>query len=354
MINLDHNATTPTLVSVQKAMLECPQGNSHSVHKLGRDAKLAEKKAETILLEHLGNPCGRIVWTSSGSEANRIALEGLCASRANSLITSNIEHKSIDSVCYKYGRSINCLTIGLVPIEYFGASQYSYPQPKVGSLMLVNNETGIIQDVKNICNYAPCLTLHTDAVQALGKMHINPDDLNVDLISLSAHKIGGPKGIGALWVRDEVDIDIPYLGTSNTPAIVGFGKAIEELGDIDNRKSLLEANSNIFFQELIQNTVSVSWFCRESELIPGTMSLQFDGVNGVELAMLLESEGIIVSTGAACNDKDYSKVLTASGLTEREARSTIRVSLSISHTEQELKEAAKTVARISKELSNGS
>lgn len=351
MINLDYNATAPTLPEVQRAMLQCPQGNSNSWHQLGRAAKLAEQKAESILMDHLGNPGGRIIWTSSGSHANSLAIHGLCKT-STSLITSTIEHKSIDDIYWEYGFKID-LAFGIMAIKRYILNN-AIRLPSVVSIMLVNNETGMENILPSMKTIYPYMIFHTDAVQALGKMDVNPDALNVDVMSFSAHKIGGPKGMGALWVRDGIDINVPYLGTPNTPGIVGFGKAIEELGSIDTRRSLLGANSEIFFQELIQNKTTVLWFGKGSPIVPGTMSLQFPGINGVELAMILESEGVIVSTGAACGSKDYSKVLIGSGLSKKQALSTIRVSLSVFHTETELKEAAKIVAKISKELKNGS
>lgn len=353
MINLDYNATTPLLPVVRKAMEECPQGNSHSPHMLGVKAKLAEKKAEKQVKTLLGTTSGRIIWTSSGTQANQLAIQGICEDRRGYLVTTGIEHKSIEDIWRRYGNAVWPRRSGLVYRK--DMNRYVCNFTRLISMMLVNNETGMMQPVAKMKPQFPNVLVHTDAIQALGKMNVWVDTLGVDLVSISAHKIGGPKGVGALWVRDGVEIEVPYLGTANTPAIVGFGVAAEQIHNMPNRRSLYRENCQIFFREIIRAGASPIW--RGSgdldRLIPGTMSLYFQGIDAEDLMMELSTKGIMVSTGSACGG-GRSYVLERMDLTEEEVKGTVRISLGLLYEEGELSEAAKVVAETAKELGHGS
>jgi cysteine desulfurase len=353
MINLDYNATTPLLPVVREAMECVPQGNSHSAHMAGIKAKLAEKKAEEQVKHLLGTSKGRIVWTSSGSEANRLTIQGLCKYRWGDLVTTGIEHKSIDDLWRAYGNAVWPRQSGLVYHKDF--ERYVGDHVKLVSMMLVNNETGLLMPVDKLKLKFPNTLIHTDAVQALGKMNVHVDTLGVDLVSLSAHKIGGPKGIGALWIKDGVDINLPYLGTANTPGIVGFGVAAEQVHNMPNRRALYRENCNIFFRELIRQGAAPLWrgVGDLARLAPGTMSLYFKGVDADELMMCLSTEGVMISTGSACGG-GRSHVLERMGLSDEEIDSTVRISPGMIYGEGELAEAAGIVARVAKELGHGS
>jgi len=224
--------------------------------------------------------------------------------------------------------------------------------------MMVNNETGIRYNIKQIANKAHKnnALFHTDAVQALGKLEIDVEELECDLITLSAHKIYGPKGIGCLWIKDGIDINIPYLGTPNVPAIVGFGEAVKKL-DWKEYSKELEDKENHFVSELIRFKVDFKYKSKllsKYSYIPGLMSIEFPNISNIDLMIELESKGIMISLGSACSKgKVSSRVLKNMGFSEEKIQSSVRISLGKHCSINDLTEAAYIIAETIKELKHG-
>lgn len=307
MVYLDAAATAPILPEVRRAIAPYLNRYFHNphvpYHQESRNISKIIRETEELLKSHINGHNGEIVWTSSGSMANYFATTGICIAMPN-------EHKSVNAYSYidsyKYLNSIknkNC---------------------KVAQL-LVNNETGKI--------YEPsCLKqlgfdrLHVDAVQALGKMKIDVQQLQCDSLALSGHKIGALKGIGALWIKDESQkINIPYLGTPNVPGIVSFNAALKSI-NIDEDANWLSILEKMFWEQLNRllgqnpNIFLNQYF---TDKIPGILSIWVKNVNAGELIFALDDEDIQISNGAACGK---SNVLKNLGLTEKQQDETIRVS----------------------------
>ena len=360
-IYLDNASTTRVTDEVLSEMLPAfgeTFGNANSLHCFGRNAQSLVDKARDRVANAINAERGEIYFTSGGTESNNWALFGLAmANRAkgNHIITSSIEHHSVLDSCKKLeemGFEVTYLPVdsqGLVNIA--DLLHYINQNTILVSVMASNNEVGTIQNLKTIATitHEKNVLFHTDAVQAIGNFKIDVKDIGIDAMSMSGHKIHGPKGVGALYLKKGVKIDnIIYGGeqergkrggTLNVPAIVGFGKAMEITSNnyiIDCKK--LKSLRDYFVSRVMEEIPNVVQNGHIHQRVSGMVSLSFLGVNGEALSNLLDLKGIAVSTGSACSigSREPSHVLMAMGLSPEQAQSTVRFSFATDNTREEI------------------
>jgi len=346
-IYLDNNATTKLSDGVKKAMTDALDlfGNASSMHSSGREASRAVEKAREKIADLIGAKSSEIIFTGSGSEANNMILNSF-----DNIITSNIEHPSIIEVAKK--KSAVFLPVnknGLINVSQIKSIQEKLSKPNtLFSIMYANNETGTIQDIQKITKEVKKtgVLVHTDAVQALGKIPIDVNELGVDYMTLSAHKIHGPKGVGALYVRDGSPVSAlicgghqensKRAGTINTLGIVGFSKATEEV-NLDKykkistlRNELLNQITNKIHDIVINTNIEKS--------IPNTLNISFLSAEGESILLALDSKGIETSTGSACASAstEPSHVLMAIHGDSEIAHGSIRFSLGDDTTKKDI------------------
>ena len=360
-IYLDYCATTPIHPNVRNAMmrvLDADFGNPSSLHWVGEDARGLMDQAREDVAQGLRCRSEEIIFTSGATEADNLALFGtlsLFPSEEAHLITSAIEHHAVLHAARQLERDGYPITI--LPVDGRGVvnpddvRKAIRPQTKLISVMFVNNEVGAIQPITEIGKIAreKNILFHTDAVQAVGLFDVNVDELAVDLLSLSAHKIYGPKGVGALYVRSEVELS-PMIfggpqerslraGTENVPGIVGLGKAMnlvrehraEERARLTGLRKYLVDGLQALGSEVIVNGA-------EETTAPHIVSVSFAGADAEMLQIRLNNDGIAVSLGSACNSKSIepSHVLTAMHLPAEQIESTLRISLGMPTTKEEI------------------
>ena len=352
-VYLDHNATTPVDSRVREAMqpyLEGAFGNPSAAHALGREAKAALETARETVAEILGTgDKDELVFVSSGTEADNLALAGVAFAnqqRGRHIITTAVEHSAVLETCaalQKWGFSVTYLPVdGQGMFDLDELRRAIQPDTVVVSVMHANNETGILfplGEVGAILREREIL-FHTDAVQSFGKVPLHVRHLNIDLLSISAHKIYGPKGCGALFVRRGVRLQ-PVLrgggqergrraGTENIPAIVGLGEAarlmVLEMGAEEQRLRQLRDR---FESAVLAHVGGVRVNGQRSPRLVHTSNLSFDGIEGQTLVAALDLEGIAVSGGSACHvgSLQPSHVLRAMGLSREQMEGSIRFSL---------------------------
>jgi cysteine desulfurase NifS len=367
-IYLDHNATTPLDNGVKQTLIEFMEcyGNPSSIYVSGKEAHQAIETARRSVALLINSTARRVTFTGGGSEANNLAIKGVAFANTNGknhLITTVIEHPSVLSTCRwleERGFEVTYLPVdtqGMVSPHDLKAA--ITPKTCLISIMMANNETGTLQPIPELAAIAKerGICFHTDGVQAAGKVPIDVGELGVDLLTMSAHKLHGPKGIGALFVRKGVELS-PLIsgggqekglraGTENVMGIVGFGKAaelaIEHLPDMNHVKEIrdrLERGIHELIPEAKMNGHS-------NQRLPNTLSMTFPGMRGESLVLALDQKGIAVSSGSACHAgmPEPSHVLLAIGLSEEEAHCALRFSLGrentvddIEHTLSSLKE----------------
>jgi cysteine desulfurase len=342
---LDHNATTPLDPRVLEAMLPYLRehyGNASSVHTEGRLARQAVEQAREQVAALVAAHPSQVIFTSGGTEANNLALKGVSLAEPQiRLAVSAVEHASVLAPAKRLGGEI-------LPVDEQGRLQMAALEAGLAkglglvSVMLVNNETGVIEELDAIAQRTRehGAILHTDAVQAAGKIAIDISALGVQLLSLSAHKIYGPKGIGALVVDKAVSFE-PLLdggghergrraGTLDVPAIVGFGKAAElAVQELESRNWGMQALRERLEQALTSATPGVEFFSRQAPRVSNTCFFSVPGIDGEALLLALDEQGYAVSSGSACDSKNSgpSHVLTAMGIEAATARGAIRVGL---------------------------
>jgi cysteine desulfurase len=347
----DHNATTPVAPEVLETLVTClgqVYGNASSIHHFGQAAKQRLEGARRQLASLIHASPAELVFTSGGTEADNLALLG---SRAAHIVTSAIEHPAVLATCAQLGRQGTPVTVlevgagGLVnPDDVRRALR---PDTGLVSIMHANNELGVVQPIAEIARITrgAGVPLHSDGVQALGKIPVDVEALGVDLYSMSGHKLYAPKGVGALYVRKGTRLAaIAYgghherdrrAGTENVPGIVAFGAAADLASN-----SLAEESARLgALRDRLENNVldrisgsgvnGARW-----NRTPNTSNLYFDGIDGEALVIALDLRGFAVSTGSACSSGAVtpSHVLTAIGLSAGRARSSLRFSLGRSNT----------------------
>lgn len=355
MIYFDHNATTPLDERVLEAMLPFLSsfyGNPSSLYRIGRISRSALESAREQVAALVGAMPGQVVFTSGGTEANNLAFQAV--TNGSRIIISRIEHPSITEPALRLqrrGHPLEWLGVdenGLVDSACF--EQIGSKRSGFASIMLANNETGVIQDVSRWAERLreQNVLVHTDAVQAAGKIPVAFDTLNVQFMSISGHKINGPKGCGALIFEKDRAIDPMLLGggqekglragTENVAALVGFGKAAElALAEIDQRRGKwLRLRRQL--EQGLRELSGVVVFSQAVDRLPNTVQFGIDGVDGEMLQMQLDKKAIAVSSGSACasGGGEPSSVLTALGVAPELAKSAIRVSLGQANTEAEV------------------
>ncbi|SHE59402.1 cysteine desulfurase family protein [Schwartzia succinivorans] len=361
-VYLDYAATTPTdskvLTAMQPFFTEC-FGNPSSVYSFGRQTKQAVLKARGEIAELLGASSEEIFFTSGGSESDNWALLGIAAANAEKghhVITSEIEHHAVlHTVDYMRSQGFD---VTVLPVDRYGFVSADSLRNALRddtvlvSIMMANNEVGTIQPVAELSEIAHArgVLFHTDAVQAAGHIPIDVHALGVDALSLSGHKLYGPKGIGALYVRKGVDIK-PLVygggqerglrgGTENVPGIVGLGAAsvmaLHEMDDENRRLASLRDEFISCAAEAIEGC-HLNGASGEGRL-PGNINLRFDGISSESLLIRLDIAGFAVSAGSACSAGavEPSHVLTAMGLSEAEAKSSVRITIGRYTTKKEL------------------
>lgn len=351
MIYLDNNATTPIDPAVAEKMSDFIKenfGNPSSLYPIGRQVKEMVTEARETLAKALGAGRTEIVFTGSGTEADNFAIRGVLDAlpEKNEFITSVIEHPAvIQTANYLEKKGIK---VTYVPVDKYGTVDLQFlkeavtPQTAIISIMHANNEIGTIQPIEEISRIAKekGILLHTDAVQSFSKIDVNVNKLGVDLLSISGHKIYGPKGVGALYIRKGTHI-MPLIygghqeremraGTENTAGIIGLGEAvrvIKERGDRDKKR--IEKLAEKLKKGIEDNVPKVKFNGHEKERIKGTLNFAFYGLEAEAILLALATKGIYVSTGSACSEgaEDDSHVLDAIGLKPEVARSCIRFSL---------------------------
>lgn len=350
MVYLDHNATTPMDERVLEAMLPFMRGsfgNPSSIHAMGREARSALDTAREQVAQLVSAHPSQVFFTSGGTEANNSALKGVAFRHPQGRIAiSAVEHASVQSpaaALLRHGWSVDNASVdGQGRCSPQALQQAIGDDTRIASVMWANNETGAVQplhELADICRERGVL-FHTDAVQAAGKLELDFAASGAHLMSLSAHKLYGPKGIGALIVDKAVDME-PLLhgggqekgrrgGTENLAAIVGFGKAAElaaiELAE--RRRHLLQLRDE-FENRLLQALPDATVFSRDAERLPNTSFISIPGLEGQTLIMALDQQGIAVSSGSACGSEhtEPSAVLKAMGVENDRALGAIRISL---------------------------
>lgn len=367
MIYFDHNATTPIDDRVLEAMLPFLKtfyGNPSSLYRLGRIASSAIDASREQLAALLGVQPDQIIFTSGGTEANNLALATLAPNAG--LAVSAIEHPSISEPAQnlKYlGHQLTLLDVdtnGLVTPE--AIDQVIRLKPDLVSIMLANNETGIVQNIPHYADRlkAEGIKVHTDAVQALGKIPVDFNRLGAHMMSLSSHKIYGPKGSGALVFEKSLEIKPILLGggqeqglragTENVAAIVGFGMAAQLA-----KAELAERHAHLLkLRQLLEHGLSaipgLTIFAEQAERLPNTVQIGIQGFDGEMLLMQLDQKGIAISSGSACASgmREPSPVLVAMGIDPAQAKSAIRISLGKANTEAEIIEFIKQLTSLIK------
>lgn len=352
MLYLDHNATTPIVSKkVKHAIKTAPWNNPNSFSTQSLDALSIIKTAEDRVRQTIGAVGGTVYWVQSGSMANYLAINAPIWTKSDLFFSSPTDHKSI--VKHPKKQLMFAVdTVGKIRAEHFNVIMPD--EVNLATCTYVNNETGVIQPIEYVRDIYHNAHLHVDCVQALGKIDINVKKMGADSITLSSHKIYGPKGIACLWVKEGIDLQIPYLGTPPTELIAGFSAALLELHPAHYCAELEIKEThflNILHKELIHGLDFIHNIPAKTR-VPGTLSIQFSNIDADLLVIALDSIGLHASTGSACNAKDSipSHVLTSIGLTEQQAASTVRFSFGKLINPDESITAAKLVAKTYKEL----
>ena len=366
-VYLDNNATTPVLPEVFRAMAPWfgdHFGNASSAHGPGREALAAVKNARESVGRLLGCRATEVVFTSGGTEGDNMAIFG-SVSPGDHVVISAIEHSAVTQSCLALER-MGSETTRVPPgptgqIDPEDVRRALRPNTRLISIMLANNETGVIQRVEEIGTLAAAarIRFHTDAVQAAGKTAISVAKLGCDLLTISGHKLHGPKGIGALYVRRGTSLrPLSYggrqengrrPGTENIPGIVGLGRAcelaVDHLGGgsaarVAALRDRLEAGA-------VSRIARTGINGNRAPRVPNTTNMYFDGVPGDALVAALDEQGIAVSRGAACHsgDGEPSSVLMAMGLSGERSRSSIRFSLGCQTVDDDISRVLETLPR---------
>ncbi len=370
VVYLDNNATTPVDPEVRDAMLphlDARFGNPSSIHRQGTDERAAVEAARRKVAQLLRCTARRVVFTGGGSEADNLAIKGIARQRPGAhFITSAIEHPAVLQTCRaleREGYGLTVLPVGadgrVDPASLAAALR---PDTALVSVMLANNETGVIQPIAELAAIARAagVLFHTDAVQAFGKVDVDVDALGVDMLSVSAHKVHGPKGVGALYVRKGVELT-PLVhggghewglraGTENVPGIVGFGQACSLaqrrlLGSEPARLAALRDRLEAGVFALLPGARVLG---DPSHRLPNTSALSLPGIRGESLVMLLDRRGVRFSSGSACKagHPDPSHALLAMGLTEEQAHCAVRFSLGAGLSDEDIDHALRSLAEV--------
>ncbi len=373
MIYLDNAASTQIHDDVLEAMLPYLKeqyGNPSSIHRYGRLANKAIEKARKQIAMLINADPSEILFTSGGTESNNTALYGIAAKKPHSqIITSSIEHDAILEPCKKLAK--DGFDVIYLPVDNHGVVNLSILKNSLSdntclvSVMFGNNEMGTIEPIAQIaqlCNERN-IPFHTDAVQAVGKITIDVKKLGVDLLSISSHKINGPKGIGALYIRKGIDL-IPIIlgggqehglrsGTENVANIVGFGKACElaKLHLSENISHMKKLRDNLV-ATILREIPGVALNGHTENRLPNNAHFTFLGVAGEDLIIKLDEYGICASTGSACSvhTQKASHVLQAMGFSHEQITGSLRLTLGLFNNQQQIDETVNILKKVTVEL----
>ena len=373
MIYLDNAASTKIHDDVLDSMipyLKEQYGNPSSIHRYGRLTRKAIEKARKQIAFLINADPSEILITSGGTESNNTALNGIAMKKPSShIITSSIEHDAILEPCKKLSK--NGFDVDYVSVDNFGMVDPANIENKITektsivSITFGNNEVGTIQPISKIakiCN-SHNVVFHTDAVQAIGKIPIDVKELGVDLLSISSHKLYGPKGIGALYIKNGIDIDPVILGggqedglrsgTENVANIVGFGKACEIAKErfVENTSHMNKLRTSLI--EKIHNEIpKVTLNGHPQSRLPNNTHFTFLGINGEDLIIKLDEYGIAASTGSACsvNTQKASHVLESMGFSLEQITGSLRLTVGIFNDEKEITQTVDVLKKIIQEL----
>lgn len=360
MVYLDNNATTPLDPAVAEKMSQFLKehfGNPSSLYPIGRAVKDIVNEARETIAKAIGASRSEIIFTGSGTESDNFAIRGVLDAmlQKNEIIISAIEHPAVlRTANYLEQKGIK---VTYVPVDKYGTIDVDFlkgavtPRTAIISIMHANNELGTIQPIEKVSKIAEekGVLMHTDAVQTFGKIDVNVKDLEVDLLSISAHKIYGPKGVGALYIKKGTKIS-PLIygghqeremraGTENTIGIVGFGEAVrvmKEKGYKDKKR--IEKLAGRLIKGIEEHIPKVKFNGHPKNRIKGTLNFSFLGLEAEAVLLALATKDIYVSTGSACSEgaEEVSHVLSAIGLRPEVARSSIRMSLGRFNTEEDI------------------
>ena len=374
-IYLDHAATTPVSKAVLEAMLPFFNesfGNASSVYGTGREARKAVETARRQVAAAIGAEPRDILFTGGGSESDNLAVKGTAFAlkgKGKHIITTAVEHPAVLNTCRwleKQGFEVTYLMPDaegrISPEDVLGAVR---EDTVLISVMAANNEIGTLEPVEEIGRIAreKGIAFHIDAVQAVGAIPVDVNAWNADLLSLSAHKFNGPKGIGALYVRRGTRLDSLIhggeqerglrAGTENVPAIVGMGKAIEDAASaLAGNAEKARALRNRLTEGILSAVPGAKLNGPKEGRLPNNCSVSFDRIDGEALLLRLDLAGIAGSSGSACTagSQEISHVLRAIGLTDEQAKGSLRLTVGPENTEEEIDEAVKAVQEIVEDL----
>ena len=374
-IYLDYAATTPTDPEVVKAMLPYFTdrfGNPSSIYSFGQESKAAIEKAREKISSFLGAKQEEIIFTSCGTESDNFAIKGTAyanQNKGNHIITSSIEHHAVIKSCKfleKMGFKITYLPVnkdGLIDLD--DVKKAITDKTILISIMHANNEIGTIQPIAEIGKIVKEkeISFHSDAVQTFGHIPVNVDELNVDLLSMSGHKLCGPKGIGALYIRKGTRI-VPFMhggeqekrrraSTENVPAIVGFGKAVEIAKNSMNEEAKkLTILRDKLIKGIFEKIEHIRLNGHPLKRLPNNVNISIESVEGESLLLNLDMEGIAASTGSACSSSslEASHVLLALGLSHELAHGSLRFTLGRFTEEKDIDDVLEVLPKIVEKL----
>lgn len=350
-VYLDNNATTRLDDEVFESMIPFfkeEYGNAFSLHLFGRETGKAVSDARKKIADILGVLPEEIIFTGSGTESDNLAIRGVARAyknRGKHIIVSSIEHPGVRNTCQdleKEGFEVTVLNVdknGVVDLEQLKSAIKD--ETILISVMYANNEVGTVEPIEEIAKIAKenKILFHVDAVQAMGKYDIKPKEMGIDLLAFTAHKFYGPKGVGALYIRNGVRVGKVITGggqerklrpgTTNTPLIVGMANALEKAcKEMDEENKRVAELRNYFEEQLLAKIPEIVVNAKDVERLPGTSSITFKYVEGESILLSLSLKGIAVSSGSACSSDDLhaSHVLLAMGIPEEFAHGTIRFS----------------------------
>ncbi|MBN1621263.1 MAG: cysteine desulfurase NifS [Endomicrobiales bacterium] len=374
-IYMDHNATTPARPEVVEAMLPYFTkifGNASGLYSFGIESKKALESSRETVADFLGAKPKEIIFTGSGTESDNLAIKGTAfanKSKGNHIITSSIEHAAVLNTCGYLEK--NGFKVTYLPVDEYGIINPSDVKKAITkstvliSIMYANNETGVIQPIREIGKIAAEkeVLFHTDAVQSVGKIPVHVNELNVDLLSMSGHKIYGPKGIGALYIKSGTRIE-PIIhgghhernlraGTENVALIAGLGKAVEIMKkQMEKEVKHIRGLRDNLWKKIKDKIEDVRLNGHPEFRVPNTLNVIFKYIESEAVIVDLDLKGIAVSGGSACSSKlsEPSHVLTAMGIDAASAQSTIRFSLGKDNTEKDIDDLMDVLPEIIKRL----
>lgn len=357
----DHAATTAVKEDVLKEMLpyfSLNYGNPSSLYSVGREAKKGIEQARQRVANAIGAEKNEIYFTGCGSESDNTVIKGIASKHrknGNHIITTKIEHPAVLNACRvmeKEGFKVTYLGVnreGEINLDELKKSITK--ETILLSVMFANNEIGTIQPIKEIGKIARYnnIIFHTDAVQAVGNVKINVEEMNIDMLSMSAHKFYGPKGVGALYVRNGIEFQKfqdgghqerdKRAGTENVAGIVGLGKAIELVyKDFDEKNEKLLKLREYCISQIIEKIPKTKLNGHKSKRLPGNINISFETEDAETLLWKLDKRGICISTGSACSSgkAEPSHVLVSIGLSKEMANSSIRITLGDENTKEDI------------------